>query len=83
MFKPFTFGDLILPNRIVMAPMTRGFSPGGVPGSNVTDYYRRRAELPDPLYEKLKRSISDKEQANSNRRLPHAMICKRQPPLNV
>jgi 2,4-dienoyl-CoA reductase-like NADH-dependent reductase (Old Yellow Enzyme family) len=44
LFKPFKLGNLILPNRIVMAPMTRGFSPDGVPGQNVAGYYRRRAE---------------------------------------
>ena len=27
-----------------MSPMTRSFSPGGVPGENVAAYYRRRAE---------------------------------------
>ncbi len=27
-----------------MAPMTRSFSPDGIPGQNVADYYRRRAE---------------------------------------
>lgn len=27
-----------------MAPMTRSFSPGGVPGANVAAYYRKRAE---------------------------------------
>ncbi|SDW23954.1 NADH:flavin oxidoreductase [Paenibacillus sp. CF384] len=44
LFTPFKLGNLTLPNRIVMAPMTRGFSPDGVPGQNVADYYRRRAE---------------------------------------
>ena len=44
LFKPFTYGNLTLPNRIVMAPMTRQFSPNGVPGLDVADYYRRRAE---------------------------------------
>jgi 2,4-dienoyl-CoA reductase-like NADH-dependent reductase (Old Yellow Enzyme family) len=44
LFQPFKLGKLTLPNRIVMAPMTRGFSPDGVPGQNVADYYRRRAE---------------------------------------
>ena len=44
LFKPFRHGVLDLPNRIVMAPMTRSFSPGGVPGENVAGYYRRRAE---------------------------------------
>src|SRR6202140_3039057 len=44
LFTPFTIKNLTLPNRIVMAPMTRGFSPGGVPGPDVAAYYRRRAE---------------------------------------
>ena len=44
LFRPFRFKSLQLPNRIVMAPMTRCFSPGGVPGENVAAYYRRRAE---------------------------------------
>ena len=44
LFRPFRLGSLELPNRIVMAPMTRSFSPDGVPGGNVAAYYRRRAE---------------------------------------
>ena len=44
LFTPFVAGRLSLPNRIVMAPMTRSFSPGGVPGEDVVAYYRRRAE---------------------------------------
>ncbi|AJY45171.1 NADH:flavin oxidoreductase [Martelella endophytica] len=44
LFRPFTFKKLELKNRIVMAPMTRSFSPEGVPGQNVAEYYRRRAE---------------------------------------
>ena len=44
LFEPAQIGTLKLPNRIVMAPMTRSFSPGGVPGENVVAYYRRRAE---------------------------------------
>lgn len=44
LFQPFRYGALELPNRIVMAPMTRCFSPGGVPGEDVARYYRRRAE---------------------------------------
>ncbi|TVY04314.1 NADH:flavin oxidoreductase [Cohnella terricola] len=44
LFKPFELGNLKLANRIVMAPMTRQFSPDGVPGANVASYYRRRAE---------------------------------------
>ncbi|ANZ20613.1 NADH:flavin oxidoreductase [Streptomyces noursei ATCC 11455] len=41
--EPFTVGDLTVPNRIVMAPMTRMQSPGGVPGPAVAEYYARRA----------------------------------------
>lgn len=44
LFTPFKSGNLYLPNRIVMAPMTRSFSPGHVPGPDVAAYYRRRAE---------------------------------------
>lgn len=44
LFTPFRHGALALPNRIVMAPMTRSFSPGNVPGADVAAYYRRRAE---------------------------------------
>ncbi|MBZ5676523.1 MAG: NADH:flavin oxidoreductase [Acidobacteriia bacterium] len=44
LFTPFSIKGLTLPNRIVMAPMTRSFSPGGVPGEGVAAYYRRRAE---------------------------------------
>lgn len=44
LFQPFTLGKLTLPNRIVMAPMTRTFSPNGIPGPDVAQYYRRRAE---------------------------------------
>lgn len=44
LFEPFRYGSLALQNRIVMAPMTRTFSPGGVPGADVAAYYRRRAE---------------------------------------
>ena len=43
LFKPFHLGALELPTRVVMAPMTRSFSPGGVPNSKVIEYYRRRA----------------------------------------
>ncbi|MFI0165035.1 NADH:flavin oxidoreductase [Streptomyces sp. NPDC017082] len=41
--RPITLNGLSVPNRIVMAPMTRMFSPGGVPGEDVRSYYARRA----------------------------------------
>ncbi|MGP3791591.1 NADH:flavin oxidoreductase [Pseudomonas sp. B392_1p] len=44
LFEPLQIGPLRLKNRIVMAPMTRNFCPGGVPGEDVAGYYRRRAE---------------------------------------
>jgi len=44
LFTPFDFKGLHLPNRVVMAPMTRSFSPDGVATQEVADYYRRRAE---------------------------------------
>jgi 2,4-dienoyl-CoA reductase-like NADH-dependent reductase (Old Yellow Enzyme family) len=42
LFQPFQLKTLNLKNRVVMAPMTRSFSPHGVPGLNVADYYDRR-----------------------------------------
>jgi 2,4-dienoyl-CoA reductase-like NADH-dependent reductase (Old Yellow Enzyme family) len=44
LFEPLSVRSVLLKNRIVMSPMTRGFSPGGVPGDDVAGYYRRRAE---------------------------------------
>ena len=44
LFKPLHIRSLSLRNRIVMAPMTRCFSMGGVPGPDVAAYYRRRAQ---------------------------------------
>jgi 2,4-dienoyl-CoA reductase-like NADH-dependent reductase (Old Yellow Enzyme family) len=43
LFQPLTVRSLTSPNRFAMAPMTRQASPGGVPGANVAEYYRRRA----------------------------------------
>jgi 2,4-dienoyl-CoA reductase-like NADH-dependent reductase (Old Yellow Enzyme family) len=43
LFTEFTYGPLRLANRFVMSPMTRNFSPDGVPGDNVAAYYTRRA----------------------------------------
>ncbi|MEP1447125.1 MAG: NADH:flavin oxidoreductase [Paraglaciecola sp.] len=44
LFKPFSLKSLSLKNRIAMAPMTRSFSPDGIPTEDVAGYYRRRAE---------------------------------------
>ncbi len=44
LFQPFESDKLSLKNRVVMAPMTRSFSPGGVPTDDVAAYYARRAK---------------------------------------
>ena len=41
LFRPFNFKGLTLPNRVVMSPMTRSHSPGGVATEDVAAYYRR------------------------------------------
>ena len=43
LFKPFNLGPLQMQNRIVMAPMTRGQSPGNIPNEKTVEYYRKRA----------------------------------------
>lgn len=44
LIAPLKVRDLVIENRIVMAPMTREMSPKRVPGDDVARYYRRRAE---------------------------------------
>ncbi len=45
LFDPLTLGELSLPNRIVMAPLTRLRAPGAgrVPNALMAEYYRQRA----------------------------------------
>jgi len=43
LFSPVSVAGLKLRNRLVMAPMTRQFSPDGIPGDDVAAYYARRA----------------------------------------
>lgn len=45
LFDPVTIGDLKLPNRVIMAPLTRSRAtpPGRVPNALMADYYRQRA----------------------------------------
>lgn len=43
LFRPFKMKALSLPNRIVMAPMSRAFALSGVPAQIHVDYYQRRA----------------------------------------
>ncbi len=44
LFQPLELGTLKLRNRVVMAPMTRTFSPDGIPNDLVVAYYERRAK---------------------------------------
>ncbi len=46
LFSPMTLGELELPNRLVMAPLTRVRSgTEGIPGPLVVEHYRQRASL--------------------------------------
>ncbi|GAF23661.1 LOW QUALITY PROTEIN: 2,4-dienoyl-CoA reductase [Bacillus sp. JCM 19047] len=44
LFEKTPFGKGELQSKVVMAPMTRVFSPDGVPTEEVAAYYKRRAE---------------------------------------
>ena len=44
LFEPYKLKNTNLRNRVVMAPMTRSQSPGGIPTDEVIAYYKRRAE---------------------------------------
>ncbi len=43
-FENYKLKNITLRNRIVMAPMTRNQSPGGIPTQEVVAYYSRRAK---------------------------------------
>jgi N-ethylmaleimide reductase len=46
LFSPVSLGDLHLPNRVVMAPLTRSRSGAdGIPGEIVAEHYAQRASL--------------------------------------
>jgi N-ethylmaleimide reductase len=46
LFSPITLGELTLPNRLIMAPLTRCRSGAdGIPGPIVVEHYRQRASL--------------------------------------
>ncbi|WP_407315396.1 NADH:flavin oxidoreductase [Pseudomonas sp. nanlin1] len=44
LFEPFSINKLVLPNRFVMAPMTRLFAKDGIIAPETGAYYRKRAE---------------------------------------
>jgi len=43
LYDPIKLGDLTLPNRLAMAPLTRNRSPKAVPGPLAVTYYTQRA----------------------------------------
>lgn len=44
LFQPLQLGAIAAPNRIIMAPLTRGrATAGGVPTPVMIEYYRQRA----------------------------------------
>ncbi len=43
LFSKYNLGDIVLENRIVMAPMTRSRCEGNVPGPLVAKYYEQRS----------------------------------------
>ena len=42
-FDPLQLGDIALPNRILMSPMTRSRAPGAIPTDLMATYYSQRA----------------------------------------
>ena len=44
LFSEYNMNGLNLKNRVVMAPMTRNFSPNGIPKDYAPTYYARRAQ---------------------------------------
>lgn len=67
LFESFDGAGLRLHNRFVMAPMSRYFSPQGVPEPAVIDYYRRRAEAGVSLIITEGAWIDDVAAANDDR----------------
>ncbi len=69
LFTPFSLAGIELANRFVMAPMTREFSPGGVPGEDVAAYYARRAAHVGLIV--TEGTLVDHPSAGSGDRIPH------------
>jgi 2,4-dienoyl-CoA reductase-like NADH-dependent reductase (Old Yellow Enzyme family) len=69
-FQPFRLKSLHLPNRFVMAPMTRSFSPGGVPGDNVAAYYAKRAGASVGLI-LSEGTVIDRPASSNDANIPH------------
>lgn len=79
LFTPFQLKGLTLPNRIVMAPMTRSFSPGGVPTKAVSEYYRKRAAAAVGLIVS-EGTVVQRPSAANDPDVPHFWAMRRWPP---
>ncbi|KWX87470.1 1,2-oxophytodienoate reductase, partial [Paenibacillus riograndensis] len=71
LFRPFEMGNLKLSNRIMMEPMTRNYSPNGVPGEDVAAYYRRRAENGVGLIVTEGTLINHRDAVSNQENVPH------------
>lgn len=70
LFKPFHLKSLHLNNRWVMAPMTRSFSPNGVPTKDVASYYARRAAASVGLI-LSEGTVIDRPSSSADPNIPH------------
>lgn len=70
LFRPFSLKSLNIKNRIVMAPMTRAFSPDGVPTDEVAAYYQKRAEGEVGLI-LTEGTVIDRVSASNDANIPH------------
>ncbi|AKD56623.1 NADH:flavin oxidoreductase [Spirosoma radiotolerans] len=70
LFRPFQLKTLKLRNRIVMAPMTRSFSPNGIPTEKVAAYYQKRAEGEVGLI-LSEGTVIDRPSSSNDANIPH------------
>jgi 2,4-dienoyl-CoA reductase-like NADH-dependent reductase (Old Yellow Enzyme family) len=70
LFKPFSLKSLNIKNRIVMAPMTRSFSPKGIPTDDVASYYSRRAAGEVGLI-LTEGTVIDRPSSSNDENIPH------------
>lgn len=70
LFTPFDLKTLHLKNRIVMAPMTRSFSPNGIPTADVAAYYQKRAEGEVGLI-LSEGTVIDRPSSSNDANIPH------------
>ena len=66
LFASYTLNGLELPNRIVMAPMTREFSPGGIPGEDVAAYLATFGAIVAEEDAEVEAEVSDESETSSD-----------------